>query len=259
MEIPVSLFINNKTLLGILNVPDHQRYKPVVAIMCYGFNGNRVEQHRMSVTMGRFFEKNGINFCRFDFRNQGLSDGSFDDFTFSEKQEDLNEIIKFIKACFRRDDILCYLVGFSNGCKVAIDVLNDNPNVDGLILWNPVLQELSDNKNGHFGDSRRLYRHPITGRPYKKFYSLRLNTKLLYELNNDKSMTKLQKTDKNVLCVLSNDDMSIKTFISNTDVFNKKSNIQMIYINNTDHLFGSVKKVKEVIKITLDWILDQLS
>ena len=259
MEVPVSLLVKDKTLLGVINIPDHQRVKPVVVIMCYGFNGDRVEQHRMSVTMGRCFEKEGVNFCRFDFRNQGLSDGSFDDFLFSEKQDDIDEIINHIKACFRRDDILFYLIGFSNGCKVAIDVSYGKPNVSGIILWNPILQELADNKNGDAGDSRRLYKHPVTGKPYKKFYSLRLNTRLLRELNSDKSMSKLIELDKDVLCVLSRNDSSIERFIDQIETLTTKKHLSIEYIEHTDHLFGSVDKVEQVISITLEWILNNVS
>ena len=163
MEIPVSVFIKGKSLQGILNIPDRQKNKPVVVIMCYGFNGDRVEQHRMSVTMGRTFEKAGINFCRFDFRNQGLSEGSFDDFLLSEKQEDITEIIEYLKACFRSSDISFYLIGFSNGCKVAIDAMVENNDIDGIILWNPILQELAKNSEDA-GDSRRLYKSLTSGK-----------------------------------------------------------------------------------------------
>ena len=256
MEIPVSITIKNRKLLGILNVPNHQYERPIVAIMCYGFNGDRVEQHRMSVNMARYFEKRGVNFCRFDFRNQGLSDGSFDDFVFSEKHDDIDNIVDYMKACFRREDIGCYLIGFSNGCKVAIDTLVSNDNVAGTVLWNPILQELSE-KNNDAGDSRRLYKHPITGKPYKRFYSLRLNIRLLRELNEDLSMTELKQTDKNVLCILSIDDPSIKRFREEIVQLKGKGNISIEYVKDTDHLFGSVGKVEYVISKTYDWIINR--
>ena len=254
MEIPVNILAGNKTLLGILNIPDHQHKRPIVVIMCYGFNGDRVEQHRMSVTMGRLFAQHGVNFCRFDFRNQGVSDGSFDDFVFSEKQEDINSIINYMQACFRRNDLLIYIIGFSNGCKVAIDVGCDNGNVNGIVLWNPILQELAE-KGEDAGDSRRLYRHPVTRKPYKKFYSLRLNTKLLYELNTDQSMTKLKTIDKPIFCILSRDDISVRPFCKEIEKLYNNADLDVEYIENTDHLFGSVEKVRYVINSTLKWIL----
>lgn len=255
MEVPITILIRDKTVLGILNIANRQLKKPIVVIMCYGFNGDRVEQHRMSVTMGRLFEENGINFCRFDFRNQGLSDGCFDNFIFTEKQEDITAIIDFMIACFRNDNLNIYLIGFSNGCKVAIDTICDDSRINGIILWNPILQELSTGRGEDAGDSRRLYRHPITGKPYKKFYSLRLNINLIRELNNDKSMTKLRNLDNDVLCILSKNDVSIKSFIEQSKELTKKKNLYIEYIDDTDHLFGSVTKVKEVINLTLQWIL----
>lgn len=253
MEVPVSILVDSKVLQGIINIPDQQRKRPVVVIMCYGFNGDRVEQHRMSVTMGRTFALQGVNFCRFDFSNQGLSEGSFDEFIFSKKENDIHEIIEYMKACFRIRDIRFYIIGFSNGCKVAIDVMEKNPNIKGTILWNPILQELAE-KNSDAGDSRRLYKHPKTGKPYKKFYSLRLNTKLLRELSEDKSMTKLKNTEKDVLCVLSINDTSIRRFLEQMASLSHKDNIDVEYIENTDHLFGSVDKVMEVINKTYNWI-----
>lgn len=255
MEVPVNLLVKNKSLLGVVNIPEHQYEKPIVVIMCYGFNGDRVEQHRLSVKLGRFLAENKVNFCRFDFRNQGLSDGCFDDFLFSEKQQDIDEIVKAIKTWFRRDDIFIYLIGFSNGCKVAIDVAYENTEVNGIILWNPILQELSVNKKDDAGDSRRLYKHPVTGKPYKRFHSLRLNTELLRELNSDRSMSKFKELNKGILCILSKDDRSIHMFIEEVTQLDKKKQMTVRYIENTDHLFGSVESVKHVMDITLEWII----
>ena len=257
MEIPVSLLVRGKTLAGILNIPDQQLETPVVVIMCYGFNGDRVEQHRMSVKMGRQAQKMGITFVRFDFRNQGLSDGSFDDFLFSEKEEDLYEIIEFVKACFRRDDVRFFLIGFSNGCKVAIDALYNNKDITGIALWNPILQELAQ-KNEDAGDSRRLYRHPVTGKPYKRFYSLRLNLKLLYELNRDTSMTRLKTIKKPILLVLSKEDASISNFrkaLEKTPSLIKTADT--LYVEDTDHLFGDTYSENHVIVQTLEWVCQQ--
>ena len=256
MEVPVSITIKNRVLLGILNIPNHQYERPIVVIMCYGFNGDRVEQHRMSVTTARYFEERGVNFCRFDFRNQGLSEGCFDNFIFSEKCDDIDRIIEYLMACFRHEDIACYLIGFSNGCKVAIDALVSNDSITGVVLWNPILQELSE-KNNDAGDTRRLYKHPITGKPYKRFYSLRLNTNLLRELSEDLSMTKLKDTDKNVLCILSVDDPSIRRFGEEIITLENKNNIGVEYVDNTDHLFGSVEKVEYVICKTYNWIINK--
>lgn len=258
MEVPVNLLVRGKVLTGILNIPDKQPEIPVVVIMCYGFNGDRVEQHRMSVKIGRQAQEIGITFVRFDFRNQGLSEGSFDNFLFSEKEEDINEIIEFIKACFRRDDIRFFLIGFSNGCKVTIDtIFNNSEAIAGIVLWNPILQELTDEHNDA-GDSRRLYKHPITEKPYKKFYSLRLNLKLLHELNQDSSMTRLKTIKKPILLVLSRDDVSISNF---TEVFEESADLQKIaeilYIENTDHLFGDTYSENRVIAKTLEWVCQQ--
>ena len=70
-------------------------------------------------------------------------------------------------------------------------------------------------------------------------------------------MTKLRELDKEILCILSKDDVSIKSFIDQAQELTKKANLNIEYIENTDHLFGSVTKVWEVINLTLKWILAQ--
>ena len=256
MEIPVNILVRGKNLLGVLNIAEHQLNDPILVVMCYGFNGDRVEQHRMSVTMGRVFAENRLNFCRIDFRNQGLSEGTFDDFLFSEKIEDINEIIAVLKACFRNENLKVFLIGFSNGCKVAIDALQKNSDIYGAVLWNPILQELI-NKQENAGESRRLQRHPKTGKFYKSRYSLRLNIGLLYEMNADKSLEELINTRKNVLCILSKDDSTIQEFVHEIEKYQENDNVYVQYIYNSDHLFGSVDDVNQVISSTLNWILKQ--
>lgn len=257
MEVPVSISIKNKSLYGLLNIPAIQPKTPIVLLMCYGFNGDRVEQHRMSVHLGRMSEQQGVTFARFDFRNQGVSDGCFDDFLFSEKHEDIRKIIEFIQCCYYCNPIKVYLVGFSNGCKVAIDACYEYEEVNGIVIWNPILHEITSEAKESSVENKRLYKHPETGQPYKKFSSLRLNMKLLYQINEDKSMSRLRDLKKPVLCVLSEDDDQIAAVRHEIYNIKQKDSLSITTIKGTDHLFSDLYSSKFVMDTTLKWILEQ--
>ena len=70
-------------------------------------------------------------------------------------------------------------------------------------------------------------------------------------------MTELKNTDKDVLCILSIDDPSIKKFREEVMKLRKRDNISIEHVEETDHLFGSVDKVHDVINKTYDWIINQ--
>ena len=257
MEIPVSISIKNKTLYGIINVPHVQPTVPVLVLMCYGFNGDRVEQHRMSVTMGRLSEQYGITFARFDYRNQGLSDGCFDDFTFAEKIYDVKKIIEFIQCCYYCKPMKIFLVGFSNGCKVAIDACYEYDIITGIAIWNPILHEITSVAKISSDENKRLYKHPVTGRPYKKFASLRLNLNLLYEIRKDNSMTKLRELSTPVFCVLSEDDEQIDDIRHHIHEMMPSNTLTIRNVKGTDHLFSDLHSCRYVIELTLKWIIQQ--
>ena len=106
MRIPIQFKSNEDLILGIFHVANHQLDIPIVLVMCYGMNGNRVIQHRMAVKLGESLEKKGVNLVRFDYRNVGVSDGSFEKTSIKERIDDILNVCKYVKACFYDKNLL---------------------------------------------------------------------------------------------------------------------------------------------------------
>ena len=138
MRVPFQINSINKSLLGIFHISENQCAKRIVLVMCYGLNGNRVEQHRMSVKFGEECEKKGVNLVRFDYTDVGVSEGCFEESRLSDRVQNVIDVILYVKGCFN-EAIDIYLIGFSDGAKIAANSMEQMPECKGVILWNPII------------------------------------------------------------------------------------------------------------------------
>ena len=212
MEIPVQLGINNKLSFGVFHITPHQNSIPVVLVMCYGLNGDRVEQHRMSVKAGRYASSLQVNFLRFDYCNQGVSQGAFQNVTIASKTDDVLHWIKNVRAYFENEQIKIYLIGFSDGARVAVNAAIHSEDINGLILWNPIVKlpnSQEESANPHAAKDR-LYMDRKTRNIYKKLLGVKLNTTILNEMKNDNTFSSLINYKKPILYVFGSEDRFTK-------------------------------------------------
>lgn len=100
---------------------------PTAIIICHGFTGNC-----STIFLPRIAEKLSENYlvCRFDFRGQGQSEGSFYDTCITLELEDLHRIVEYISLNYHPLNIV--LLAHSFGAAIAVLYTIKN-NISGLI------------------------------------------------------------------------------------------------------------------------------
>lgn len=119
------------SLSGVLTVP--KSYKGGVIFLHGGGQSNK---SRYSFLQSHF-EKYGVASLAFDFRGCGMSEGEFRDSSLTNRRRDTVAALGFFKQQTLLQDQNIYLWGSSMGTHVACRVVDDFPDVKGLILQSP--------------------------------------------------------------------------------------------------------------------------
>ncbi|WP_353052568.1 alpha/beta fold hydrolase [Bacillus thuringiensis] len=136
-ESGLSIEYSSNKILGILTTPsdfENNSNIPCV-IFCHGYNGNRVEDNRITVKLAREFSRLGIMSFRFDFLGSGVSDGYFHEWTLNDRVDQVHEIINQLYKKLKFTNL--GLIGISDGCRVVLDVGLKNDNVNALAIVSP--------------------------------------------------------------------------------------------------------------------------
>lgn len=256
MIIPIQVGINGEALLGVVEIP--QKNIDAIVILCYGLNGNRVEQHRMAKKMSSGCADRRILFLRFDFRNQGISDGIFDNVSLSQKKNDVNHMIDFIKGCVNDENIPIFLVGYSDGVKIVAMLLGERSDIDGIILWNPVFS-LPIDVQKRKESKEKLQLHVPTRMIYQKLLGLRLNVSLIKEMKIDHTFEILTKYSKGILYIFGTEDRFTKELgnkIYKTKIYHEYTDT-VSFVRGAAHIFGKTTYEQEVINKTIEWICEK--
>lgn len=251
MRIPFQINSNKKELLGVYHVAKHQFDIPIVVIMCYGLNGNRSEQHRMSVKFGELCEENSLNLVRFDYSDVGVSEGDFFYSNLSSRVKNVIDIYNFIKGCYNQK-LSVFLVGFSDGAKIAINAKQYISDFSGLIFWNPIIRVSTENSIKRVRMMEKLKLHKKYREPYKQLFGVCLNINMIKELDNDNSFEKLNEPFEKLFIFGEKDEFthSIREVVEKS--FFLKSKI--IIIGGSGHVFSSVSWEREVSEYSIKWI-----
>ena len=251
MRMPFQINSNGKDLLGIVHIANKQLDIPVIIIMCYGLNGNRCEQHRMSVKLGEMCEKHAINVVRFDYSDVGISEGDFFSSKLSDRIQNVIDIYNFIKGCFD-NRLSVFLVGFSDGAKIAIKSKQYISDFKGLICWNPIIRVPIDANAKNNVSKIKLKLHKKYKKPYKQLFGVCLNMDIINELDRDNSIDVLDDNFDKLFVFGERDGFTyhIRQYIEG-HLFQK---LQIIIISDSGHLFGSTLWEKQVIECSVKWI-----
>jgi hypothetical protein len=257
MQVPVQIDVCGKAVLGILHVPKNALPGLPVLVMCYGFNGNRSEEHRMTVTAGRVCEEAGIHLLRLDYRGQGVSEGEFWEVSINTRVQDIISAVLFLNGCFGKDRPAYYFIGFSDGARIASSVALLYRETKGIILWNPIFSmDSGEHSSGENGPAPRIVREPSTGTFVYPMYGLWLNTNYLRELKQNSSYDNFVRFEGKKLCIFGSDDRYTIPVREKIQKDKANLNTRIEIVDGAQHLFGSTQMSEQVIKTTLDWIKD---
>lgn len=256
MEKPFQISVDGKSVLGMIHEPSVKARGNPTAVMIYGFNGERVDNNRISVLCGRYAQRHGITFVRFDYRGLGVSEGEFWDTTLDTKLRDAREIIRYI-ADQSDGTLSLFLVGFSDGVRIATTLLEQSENICGMCMWSPVLFPLVDEVHGRMPG--KFSRHPQTGRLVVPHRGLWVGQQYLRQVSTpDKGYERIKSSSKPILAVFGGGDDAVEVTKHELEklLADGRSNIGIKTIEEADHLFSREKWRDEVTKETVQWILD---
>lgn len=252
MLIPLHINVNGLMVLGMAHLPLHAMNGIPVLLLCYGLNGNRVENNRMLVNLGNQLEESGVAFIRFDYRGLGISEGEFSDITAATKLEDIQAVIRYIRNMYQGTDIQLYLVGFSDGIKQILAYLNQpHQTISGVLMMNPVLW--TQTEDGQFPETsftpKRFIRAPYNGRISVNMLGHFFSTTYLRDL---KESPLLDFHSTRVLALFSVEDQ-ISLYTRNK-LRTLIPNLPICEINSRNHVFSEEQAQKEIAEAILQQI-----
>jgi len=256
MQVPFQIEVGCNTILGILHIPAKRAPGSPVVFMSYGLNGNRVDNNRISVAFGRKAEESGIIFCRFDYRGLGVSEKDFWEISMTTKIEDSLAVIEFLKGCMQAEKHSLFILGFSDGLRIAVPLLKHDIDVSGLILWSPIF--FIETKYVDSSIPKKFEREPVSKEVVFPFKGLWINQKhLRQQVVLGTEYEDFRKFSKPKLSVFGgNDPATLATFkqINNgvSDIHGAKN----IMIPDADHLYSGSKWTQQLITETVNWVKD---
>ncbi|MFE4528468.1 alpha/beta fold hydrolase [Streptomyces anulatus] len=141
-------------LLGILHTPDLGAASgpwPICLIYEPGNPGQRVDIHECGTLLAHAGAERGLPVFRYDSRGTGVSDGTFTHTTWSRRLADLRAAVGRLRTQGVAERFV--VVGNSAGARLAAMAAHALPEVDGVVLWGPILDE----EDGE-GPAPRLHR-----------------------------------------------------------------------------------------------------
>lgn len=123
-------------LFGVLYGSEHLSADRGV-VLCAPFGEEALWSQRVFVSLARDLSAAGTPVLRFDYGGTGDSDLDFEDSTIRSRLNDIGSAIAFLQEQCRVRSVT--LLGLGLGASLAAQKAEDEPVVQRLVLWQPVL------------------------------------------------------------------------------------------------------------------------
>lgn len=259
MRIPFQVENKKNVIMGMLHIPDKVKWVNKIVLMCYGFNGDRTEEHRMSIKIADKMSAHGIIMARVDFRAQGISSGDISQISLQTRCDDIKGVLDFIEGCFgaKNQDRKYYLIGFSDGARIAVEVIQSGKNikVGAVILWNPVfsLDDIDISEGDTVENPENMFIKNVSNKKRNfQMYGLPINLKYLSQLKKGTSYEDYLKLECDKFCIWGSEDEKTKNI--RKQVYNESS-IQNYVLVGAKHLFNDRQHEEMVMNKTIEYIM----
>ena len=251
MQVPIQLYHKGRQILGMIHVPLRRAKGSPLVLMNYGMNGDRVDNHRLSVQFARHANEAGITVVRFDYSGCGVSTEEFWETSLTEKTSDTLAVIDFIKGCFPEEDFNLIMLGYSDGIRILSKVAKLRKEVRAVCMWNPIIRSMT----GTFKASgKKMAIEPITKKLVFPLFGLYMGIDYLKEANEDMQIEDVMELNIPKLFVFGTGDTHTLPLQKELDAFSLPDGATIEKINGANHLFSKVEWSAQVIKITTDWV-----
>lgn len=139
-----------------------------VVICCHGFTSEKVGSNQLMLHVANAIEAAGLIAVRFDFTGSGESDGNFaDDTMIKNWQEDLHNVIQWVKALPEFEGLPIYLLGHSLGGLLVLHHDDAEQAIAGRVALAPVTQPIENFQNIILGPE--LWQRSLAGETIANF------------------------------------------------------------------------------------------
>lgn len=139
-----------------------------VVICCHGFTSEKVGSNQLMLHMANAIEAAGLIAVRFDFAGSGESEGDFaTDTTIKTWQNDLHNVIHWVKNLPEFEGLPVYLLGHSLGGLIVLSHNDDDNAIAGRVALAPVTQPIENFQNIILGSE--LWQRSLAGQTIANF------------------------------------------------------------------------------------------
>ena len=107
-------------------------------VFCNPIFEERKSVNRALVETARYLCNNGFAVLRFDYRGCGDSAGNFNDFSPEDWTADINNAADVLRQHVSNSKDVC-LLGLRLGSALALNATANDPKINSLVLWEPVV------------------------------------------------------------------------------------------------------------------------
>lgn len=252
---PLEVDRHGQVIRGCVYLPDAAGKRVPAVLLLHGFTGNRIEAGFAFVQAARSLASRGIAAVTFDFLNSGESDGSFDQMLVSGELADALRMTEWLQGQPFVDRSRLGILGFSLGGLLASCVAARSSAFRALALWAPSTAEnLSNNVCKRSNDCP-------TGEPVI-VGAYAMHKDFLKDLSQFDAVKDVTKRPRPTLLVQGTGDKAVTPAVSQKFVDAMKSAsvpVDHHLIQDADHGFSTPATRKELIGVTTEWLVKQLS
>jgi pimeloyl-ACP methyl ester carboxylesterase len=255
METSIQIKMDQHKIAGILHMPEHTKEEKIpLVIICHGFIGSKVGQHRLFVHAARELCQAGFAVLRFDYIGCGESTGEYHRTTVTQQINETLKVIDYAVTLGQIDLQRIVLLGHSLGGGIASMVAGQDKRVNKLVLWSPVAVPQQD----IFGILGRKLYHECLKQGTVNYQGFVLGREFLRSLAEISPVNKIQEFPGDILII--HGDQDVETPITNTQLYDlaltqrQQGSYEISVIVDADHTYSSPVWEQEAIDTTIHWL-----
>ena len=156
----------NRKLSAMIHANSFTVTQTPIVICCHGFTSDKIGSNQLTLQLAKAIAAAGLIAVRFDFTGSGESDGEFAaDTTIKNWQEDLRNVVDWVRSVPEFEGLPIYLLGHSLGGLIALS--HDDAGIAGRVALAPVTRPVDNFQNIILGPD--LWQQSLQGQTVANF------------------------------------------------------------------------------------------
>ncbi|WP_425057839.1 hypothetical protein SCACP_24040 [Sporomusa carbonis] len=245
----------NRKLSAMVQAHSFTVKQTPLVICCHGFTGDKIGSNQLMLHVANAIEAAGLLAVRFDFTGSGESEGDFTaDTTIRNWQEDLHNVIDWVKSLPEFEGLPVYLLGHSLGGLIVL--CHDDSGIAGRIALAPVIQPIENFRNIILGPE--LWQRSLNGQTVANFLGkgFSISPNFVHDLleNRYDPLQQIQAHRSPLFIVHGNQDIVVPPSGSEL-LYNSYHGEKKIARIEADHVFTG--KHDELTALITKWLIQQ--